>query len=341
MSRLPTYLSITEDPNKVLSSLIERWKPDHIAVLADENTKEHCLPHLSLSEYQLIAIESGEENKTLAACEQVWRTLTEAKFTRKSLLINLGGGVIGDLGGFAAATYKRGIRFINIPTTLLSQVDASIGGKLGVDFGVLKNHIGIFRAPDQVIVHTGFLSTLPDRELTSGFAEVIKHALISDKHQWDFLMEKQLADLNLDELVPSSIAIKNSVVEADPMEQGLRKILNFGHTLGHALESHFLLTPQKLLHGEAIAIGMILESHISYQKGWLTKDDFEVIRDYLQGVFNLPDLLPDPEILAEALLQDKKNDALGVSFSIIRGIGTCAYDVRISNQMIKESFAAY
>lgn len=341
MSQLPSYLSITKEPSKVLNSLIAQWSPDHIAVLVDENTKKHCFSKLRLPEHLLVEVKSGEENKTLTTCEHIWHKLTEAKFTRKSLLINLGGGVIGDMGGFAAATFKRGIRFVNIPTTLLSQVDASIGGKLGIDFGSLKNHIGIFREPDQVIVNTDFLSTLPERELKSGFAEVIKHSLISDKSQWEFLESKGIADLNLDELIPSSIAIKNKVVEADPTEQGLRKVLNFGHTLGHALESHFLTTPNKLLHGEAIAIGMILESHLSLQNGWLTSSQFEQIKKYIGKIFELPNELPSPAALEDSLLQDKKNDALGVSFSIVKGVGACEYDVRISKQMIEKAFEAY
>lgn len=310
-------------------------------MLVDGNTRVHCLPKIKLPQHVVIEIEPGEENKTLATCEQVWDKLTSSKFTRKSLLINLGGGVIGDMGGFIAATFKRGIRFVNIPTTLLSQVDASIGGKLGVDFGALKNHLGIFREPDQVIVNTNFLATLPKREIRSGFAEVIKHALISDSKQWDFLKSKRIEGLDLDELIPSSIAIKNKVVNADPMEQGLRKILNFGHTLGHALESHFLHTPSRLLHGEAIAIGMILESHLSLQKGWINADMYEEIKEYITGIFTLPKILPDLALLEDSLLQDKKNDALGVSFSIINGIGQCEYDVRIEKQMIEKAFGAF
>lgn len=341
MSQIPSYLTISNQPFELLNSLIDRWEPDHIAILVDENTKASCLSSSSNEKYKIVEISSGEENKNLATCEQVWSFLTDNQFTRKSLLVNLGGGVIGDLGGFVASTFKRGIRFVNMPTTLLSQVDASLGGKLGVDFGPLKNHIGLFKDPDHVIVNSDFLSTLDERELKSGFAEVIKHTLIADTEQWQNLREKDFENQIWDEIIPRSIATKHQVVSADPLENGLRKILNFGHTLGHAVESHFLPTSQKLLHGEAIAVGMILESHLSLQMGWLSTSEFEEIKDYIDSIFSLGAPLPSLEELMKYLLQDKKNDASGINFSLLDGIGKCKYDILVSSEMIVKSLQAY
>jgi len=341
LSRLPDYLTISNDTSEVIKSLIEKWQPDHVAILVDENTKKSCLPLLSYEDYLTIEIKSGEQNKTLRTCEHVWSELTQHQFTRKSLLINLGGGVIGDLGGFAASTFKRGIRFINIPTTLLSQVDASIGGKLGVDFGDLKNHVGLFRDPDHVIVNTQFLKTLDERELKSGFAEVIKHTLIADHAQWKQIQETTFEDQHWDEIIPKSIAMKHEVVSSDPLEGGLRKILNFGHTLGHAVESHFLHTSDRLLHGEAIAVGMILESHISVQKGWLSELEFEEIKNYIDSIYPISVQVPRLEDLMNYLLQDKKNDSNGISFSLLSKIGKCEYDIGVSSEMITKSLDAY
>ncbi|MEP1093714.1 MAG: 3-dehydroquinate synthase [Cyclobacteriaceae bacterium] len=341
MSQLPDYLTISNYPSGVVDSLIDKWQPDHVAILVDENTRKSCLPLLSNAEFIVIEIKSGEENKTLKTCEDVWSELTKNQFTRRSLLINLGGGVIGDLGGFAASTFKRGIRFINIPTTLLSQVDASIGGKLGVDFGNLKNHVGLFRDPDHVIVNTHFLKTLNERELKSGFAEVIKHTLIADRGQWETIQKKKFEDQVWDEIIPKSIAMKHKVVSSDPLESGLRKILNFGHTLGHAVESYFLHTADRLLHGEAVAIGMILESHISLQKEWLSPADYSQIENFIYSTFSLPKKLPNLEDLNHYLLQDKKNDSDVINFSLLNGLGRCEYDVNVSSQMIEKSLETY
>ncbi len=341
MDQLPPYLTISDQPSDVLKSLIEKWEPDHIAILVDENTKESCLPRLAIQNPVIIEIQSGEENKNLKTCEKIWSTLTESQFTRKSLLINLGGGVIGDMGGFAASTYKRGIKFVNIPTTLLSQVDASIGGKLGIDFDHLKNHIGLFKYPDHVIVDPGFLRTLNPREFKSGFGEVVKHALIHDQTQWEKLKASEFENQNWSELIPQSISIKNAVVSEDPTENGLRKILNYGHTIGHAIESHFLMTSDKLLHGEAIAIGMIVEGHLSLQKGWLTDNEYLEINDFIITNFTLPERLPGIEVIGDYLLQDKKNDSRGINFSLLNGIGKCEFDVSVSPEMIEKSLLAY
>ena len=212
-----------------------------VAILVDENTKRDCLPKLPQFENPIIIeIKSGEENKNINTCNFIWEQLTAQHFDRNSLLINLGGGVIGDMGGFAASTYKRGIDFIQIPTTLLAMVDASVGGKLGVDFNGLKNQIGLFNNPESVLIFPEFLETLPENQLKSGFAEVVKHALISDKNLWEELTSTTFDKLNWEAIILTSIQIKNNIILSDPFEKGNRKKLNFGHTFGHAVESYYL-----------------------------------------------------------------------------------------------------
>ena len=335
-NNLPSYLIISTDINRDLSNAIQDILPDKIAVLVDENTKKYCLQKIDLAPDLLIEIKSGENEKNLKTCEYIWEQLTTNGFTRKSLLINLGGGVIGDMGGFVAATFKRGMAFFNIPTTLLSQVDASIGGKLGVDFLGLKNHIGLFQEPNKVIVHTPFLETLSEREMKSGFAEIIKHALISDESHWHFLQKRPFSSLDWGEVIPKSISIKNEVAKADPREGGFRKILNYGHTIGHALESHFLSSPTPLTHGEAVALGMILENQVAIKKGMLVAKEGEEINSFIRNIYDLPKEIPNYELLKDHLLQDKKNDALGIRFSLLEKIGTCVHDVLIEEQILKE-----
>ncbi len=340
-NKLPDYLHISRDSSSKLQELLNRLNPDKVGLLVDENTKKNCLPKLSIHRDLLIEIKSGEREKNLKTCDHIWNQLTDNSFTRKSLLINLGGGVIGDMGGFAATTYKRGIPFINVPTTLLSQVDASIGGKLGVDFNGLKNHIGVFQNPYAVIIDTDFLNTLPKKHVVSGYAEVVKHALIHDEVHWKDLDSIDLESLDWDDIIPKSIAIKNHVVLKDPLESGYRKILNFGHTLGHAIESFYLDSKSPLLHGEAIAVGMILESYLSVLLDMISLKDHEVIRKHLMGRFDLPFVLPSYEQLDPFLKQDKKNTKECISFSLLESIGVCTYDVFASTEHIRKSIKAY
>ncbi len=335
-NKTPSYLSISSNITVDISINLEAIMPDKVAVLVDENTLEHCLPSLNIPYNLLIQIKSGESQKNLHTCEYIWSELTKAGFTRKSLLVNLGGGVITDMGGFAAATYKRGISFIHVPTTLLSQVDASLGGKLGVDFNRLKNHIGIFQVPDKVIIDVNFLKSLPERELRSGFAEIIKHSLIRSKEQWDWLQTQTFDSINWVELIPQSIAIKNEIVTLDPKENGLRKILNYGHTIGHALETCFLKTSHPLLHGEAIALGMILENKISRKMEMISEKEDRRIEKYIRTIFDLPNLLPNYSDLKKYLNQDKKNDSRGIRFSLLEKEGLGTYDVLIEEKILKE-----
>ena len=231
----------------------------------------------------LIEIPSGEEHKNLEKCQLIWNALSSHHFDRNSLLINLGGGVVGDMGGFAASTYKRGIDFIQIPTSLLAMVDASVGGKLGIDFAYLKNQIGVFNNPKAVLINPVFLNSLPNNQLLSGFAEVVKHALIEDKCYWKEITTTPLEKMNWESIILQSIVIKNNIVTQDPLEKGERKKLNFGHTFGHAIESFYLKLGKPILHGEAISLGMILESNLSKINN---EEKHEISSFILQNFFN-------------------------------------------------------
>lgn len=317
-----------------LESILKEFPAAKLFILTDDHTHTHCLPLIQWSllgrDYQIYKISPGESQKVITSAIQIWHAMTEARLDRHSIMINLGGGVIGDMGGFCAATYKRGIQFIQIPTTLLSQVDASIGGKLGIDFEGYKNHIGVFQSPLAVLIDPRFLVTLTDRELRSGYAEVIKHCLIADGSFWTELSE--IADLrNVDwsSVIRRSIEVKREIVIADPFEKGRRKLLNFGHTLGHAIESQSLETRHPMLHGEAIASGMIYEARLSQRYCGLSNEDLQNITEYIESVygtavrFELSDLIPK-------LMQDKKNKDGKISFSLLTGIGESKWDILLS-----------
>ena len=311
-----------------------------LAVLVDENTREHCYPAVKeiLPPHELVEITSGEEQKNLQTCTLIWDKLTNAAFDRKALVVNLGGGVITDMGGFCAATYKRGIRFINVPTTLLSQVDASVGGKLGIDFLGYKNHIGLFQEPEQVIVAPEFLHTLPYREKRSGFAEMLKHCLIADPEYLNQLCEKPLSKLDLSIHIPHSISIKYNIVQQDRREGGLRKILNFGHTIGHAIESYYLETDNKLLHGEAIAVGMMAELYLSHQLLGMNIEAYNQhlhrIRAYYNNVHTFHRHVP---AVARLTLMDKKNEGGKVKAVLLEAPGKPVVDVELGYEEIEKA----
>lgn len=317
-----------------------------IFVITDTNTRKHCYPLLKplLPTHSVITIKPGEEYKNLTTCSSIWEQMTKANADRHALVIDLGGGVIGDMGGFCASTYKRGVDFIQIPTTLLSQVDASVGGKLGIDFQGLKNHLGVFTLPKTVLIDPIFLQTLPEREIRSGFAEIIKHCLIADKQMWQTISKQPLAAQPLAALIAHSVTIKDFVVTEDPTEKGLRKILNFGHTLGHAVETYFLEKgpKEKLLHGEAIAIGMIMESFLAHSKGLLSASELEEITQYFLQIYGKV-LIPDAAIKPIILLtrQDKKNKGKEINFSLIEGIGQCQYNIKITDKEMLKAINFY
>jgi len=319
-----------------------------IFILVDEHTNEYCLqkflPNLATEiPIEIIEIEAGEEIKNITTCVEIWSILSELGADRKSLIINLGGGVITDIGGFIASTFKRGIDFINVPTTLLGMVDASIGGKNGVDLGNLKNQIGVINVPKMLLISTDFLETLSQREMRSGLAEMLKHGLIYDKNYWEQFLDLTKVDFaDFDALIYRSIEIKNEIVKQDPTENGIRKALNFGHTLGHAIESHFLESETPLLHGEAIAIGMILESYLSKEKELLSNEEFHQIKYIISNIYE-PHNFSDEDIISiqNLLIHDKKNEYGKVQFALINGIGKIIINQSVENELIINSFRDY
>ena len=341
------YIHFKQNGYRELNILIQNKNYSSIFILVDENTFEHCYPKFiplleTAKRIEIIEIESGEINKNLDTCAGVWNALTELNADRNSLLITLGGGVITDLGGFVAATYKRGIDFVNIPTTLLSMVDASVGGKTGVDLGVLKNQIGLFVNPQTVIIDEGFLATLNDRESRSGFAEIIKYGFTYDTDVIDCL--KTFEKSNINKIIHRSIEIKNEIVLKDPKEKGLRKILNFGHTLGHAIESYFLDNNKKsnLTHGEAIAIGMVCESYLSYKVLKLPIEKLIIVKNMVSAMYEKVTIEKDDYFsIFELLKHDKKNTSGEVNFVLLNDFEEFKLDCKISNKLLIESIEYY
>jgi 3-dehydroquinate synthase len=336
-----------ETAYKELSSLISKNNYSKLFILVDEHTMEACypkfIPNLETDiEIEVIEIESGEINKNLETCIGVWNVITELGGDRKSLLITLGGGVITDLGGFVASCFKRGIDFVNIPTTLLSMVDASVGGKTGVDLGVLKNQIGVFANPEMVLVDPEYLSTLSAREMTSGMAEIIKYGITYDVNLLHEIRDYK--DLNINNLITRSIAIKNEVVLQDPKEKNIRKILNFGHTLGHAIESFYLESADKenLTHGEAIAIGMVCESFMSTKILGFPAENLTEIKNIITDIYPKTTLQKsDFFSIMELLKHDKKNTNGQVNFVLLNAYEDCKLDCNVSQELIVESMEFY
>ena len=340
---LPKTIAFPQELNVLLKEFLSRKTYSQIGLLLDENTRKLCYPLIQegLPGHRFIQVPAGEEHKNLETCVLVWQQLTEFAFDRHSLLIILGGGVLGDLGGFCASTFKRGIDFLLIPTTLLSQVDASIGGKLGIDFQNYKNHIGVFHEPVSTFISTSFLKTLPERELRSGFAEVIKHCLISDRAMWGKVCSQPLAQQPWDELIHHSAEFKYSVIQSDPRENGLRKILNFGHTVGHAVEGCFLASGNPIFHGEAVAVGMTAEAFIGFKKGLLTQGELNQITTYLAKIFGHFELPQEENELLTRIRQDKKNKGKSILMALPDGIGKAVWDVEVSENEIVESLEFY
>jgi 3-dehydroquinate synthase len=336
-----------EESYQELSNLIEKNNYSIIFILVDENTFEHCYPkfisNLSTDKrIEIIEIESGEINKNLETCMGVWNAITELGGDRKSVLITLGGGVITDLGGFVASCFKRGIDFINIPTTLLSMVDASVGGKTGVDLGVLKNQIGLFANPEMVLVDNRYLATVAAREIKSGIAEIIKYGLTYDVKLFDEI--KNNKDLKISDLIFRSVEIKNEVVLQDPKEKNLRKILNFGHTLGHAIESFYLESENKknLTHGEAIAIGMVCECYMSSKIVGFPIEKLNEVKDVVISIYEKTTLLKeDFSAIMELLKHDKKNVNGQVNFVLLNDFEDFKIDCNVSEKLIIESMEFY
>ena len=341
-------ISILDQNFSQLNQFITDLKPTQLLILVDENTHEHCLPILlgnleTEVPFEIIEIEAGEEMKNLETAAQLWEILTEFETDRKALIINLGGGVITDMGGFIASTYKRGISFINIPTTLLGMCDASIGGKTGIDHQFLKNIIGTFTQPQQIFVFPEFLETLPFEELRSGFAEMLKHGLITDEKHWnDLISIKELTPENIFPFIERSMKIKQNVVELDFTEQNIRKTLNFGHTIGHSLESLFLLKGQPIMHGEAVALGMICETRISFLQNLISEETADEIVSNIQKFYphlNISEFSLDE--IEHLMKNDKKNSAGNINFSLITRIGSSSFNCSVTLENIKSSLLYY
>lgn len=344
-----TNISYGESVFTRLSQLLKGNRYSSLFILADENSMKHCLPELvtrvpKLLEAEVIEIESGEAGKNIETCTQVWLALSELGADRNSLMINLGGGVITDMGGFIASAFKRGITFVNIPTTLLAQVDASSGGKTGVDLGVLKNEIGFFAEAQEVFIYTGFLKTLEPRQYISGIAEILKHGLIADRVYWNRCAESDLQDVDkIEDFIRESVRIKTEIVARDPRESGERRKLNFGHTIGHAIESLFLERAESsIFHGEAVAIGMICEAYISCKTAGLSEDCLNDIKENILWYFSFQELnaMDDHRIL-ELMRHDKKNRNGEIRMVLLSDIGKSVTDKKVTPDLILQSLNFY
>ena len=332
-----------------LRKIVQKYAFGKVFLLTEQTVAGFCLPaiHSVLNEFNVkqFAISPGEENKTIQSIGMVWDFLSNHEADRKSLLINLGGGMLTDLGGFAASTFKRGMDFVNIPTTLLAQVDASLGGKTGFNFNGLKNEIGVFKEPNSVIINTNFLKTIDFENFLSGYAEMLKHGLIKSEAHWHELLAYDLENINYDalqEIIAHSVAIKEWHVLNDLTEQNIRKALNFGHTIGHAFESYALRTGRPILHGYAVVYGMIAELYLSVKKCGLEINKLNDISAWFlskYGKFEIQE--SDFEALYQLMTHDKKNEGKRINFTLIPEIGKVEINVDCNKELIIEALEYY
>lgn len=308
-------------------------------VIVDENTQELCWPFLlttfeELKEAEVIVLPTGEENKVMEVCFQVWEAFTNYQVQRNDLVINLGGGVVTDMGGFIASVFKRGVDFINIPTTLLAMVDASVGGKTGINLDVHKNQLGVFSNPELTICDASFLATLPEKEMISGKAEIIKHALINSRSFFDELTQ-HLEGVPNDEILAKAIQIKADIVDQDFREQGERKKLNFGHTIGHSIEGLLLHNKIEVTHGECVAWGMLVEAYISHEVATLPKNELQEIEQLIRGQY---ETLAINDTIFDSLIQlmkhDKKNNSDKINFTLLQKIGLAKINYQLEEDVI-------
>ena len=332
-------VTISTDIYASLTQAIGEVNHDKLFLLCDETTRQLCLPLIkdipALATAMPITIGATDTHKTLQTLADVWTALGQGGGTRHSLLVNLGGGMVTDLGGFAASTFKRGIAYINIPTTLLSMVDASVGGKTGINFNGLKNEVGVFSQPRSVIIDTNFLRTLDHPNILSGYAEMLKHGLISTTEHFAALLRFDLDAIDyplLGRMVGDSVAVKERIVTEDPLEHGIRKALNLGHTVGHALES-WALSRQPVLHGYAVAWGLVCELYLSCLKTGFPTDRLRQTSQFVRTHYGIPSITCDdyPQLLA-FMTHDKKNTAGTINFTLLGGIG----DIRINQTATRE-----
>ncbi len=324
-----------------LRKAIEVLSPSKIIAIADSHTAGLCLPLLEnfIHISHVIVIPPGDQYKTIESCQKIWTEMLKSEADRSCLVLNIGGGMICDLGGYAASCFKRGVRFGHIPTSLLAMTDASIGGKTGINHEGYKNLIGRFEIPSLTWIDTNFLRTLPTQELSDGMAEVVKHAIIGSPELWNWLSNADdLSDMDWDHIISLSVPVKQRIVEQDPFEKGLRKTLNFGHTIGHALESYFLPGTQPLSHGRAITLGMMAESRIAEQMGILKTEEFNVIIPLIMRLLRPSEVtLPALDALQHWLQGDKKKVKGIVGYSLPDRIGSCTWDIKVEEKYMAES----
>lgn len=338
-------LYFTNRVEEKIDEITGRLAPNNVFVIVDTNTASYVLPRLqaesrTIAAAHVIKTKEGDGNKTVESLTEIWKDLNSKGATRTSLVINLGGGVITDMGGFAAATFKRGISFINIPTTLLANVDAAIGGKTGVNFNGYKNEIGVFCNADAVIISTTFFNTLPKPELYSGYAELIKHAMISSKENYDKALRYDITAYMPDsllELLKQSVAVKAEIVEKDPTESGIRKALNFGHTAGHAFEELAMQRQSPIPHGYAVAWGMVVAAILSHTQCGFPAEEVHRLASYVKqiyGVFGIT--CKDYEMLLELMSHDKKNKSQDrINFTLLTDIGQIEINREVETSEIK------
>ena len=337
----------------VISDLYSALKPyldatpkGQVFVLVDENTHKYCLPILAEAmgdvAYQVIVVSAGEENKALSAVEQIWSALLNGGAAREALLVNVGGGMVTDMGGFAAATYMRGIRYVNVPTSLLAMVDASSGGKTGFDYKGVKNLVGSFAMPEATLVYLPFLDTLPVNEWLSGYAEMLKHGLLDSQEHLNALLALDVNDTKcsiLSEILTQNLAVKERIVAVDPKEKGDRKLLNFGHTIGHAIEEAYMAEGRDVKHGYCVLWGMVAELYLSVVKMGLDRQVLTQMSSVMLAYYGRPMCnCKDRERLVEWMMKDKKNRVAGeIRFALLRGVGDGVVDVVVNREEVNEA----
>ncbi len=343
-------IHFNEDAYQQLNDYLSSDQISTVFVLVDENTHKHCyaefLNNLSIKkEVKVIEIKAGETHKNITTCVAVWKKLTDLGADRKSIMINLGGGMVTDLGGFVASTFKRGIQFINIPTTLLSMVDASVGSKTGVDLDNLKNLIGMFSNPEMVLIDSNYLQTLSDREMRSGVAEIIKYGLTFNSNLLDEVKKDNWKNISkLNAIIYKSITIKNNVVLQDPKEENLRKVLNYGHTVGHAIESYFLehTTLENLTHGEAVAIGMVIEAYLSHKLHDFPLSELSALKEYIHKTFGKIVIATEHyTAILDLMKHDKKNINGSIRYILLKDISDFVINATAPTELVVEGLDYY
>jgi len=352
MNNYPVYnasIIVTSNLENELGKILSRYPEDKIFLVTENNCDKLCRPLISqtpgFSQFKKVVVPSGEENKKLSSVEKIWLFLSENGADRKSIVVNLGGGMLTDMGSFAASTMKRGMAFVNIPTTLLAQVDASVGGKTGFNFNGLKNEIGVINQPKAVIIDTRFLQTLDYKNFISGYAEMIKHGLIGSVEHFEEVRNFDLTDVNLQllrGLIARSVAIKDSFVYRDPFEHNIRKVLNFGHTIGHAFESYAMESDRPILHGYAVAYGMIAELYLSHKVCNLKLPILQELSNWLINLYGKYAIHKSQfEKYFQLMTHDKKNEGDRFNFTLIPAIGEVVIDQNCSKELIFEALEFY